>query len=150
MPNAMSTPRTGAPSSHLRICTSQTCAVPNHLISTHHHKAEEGQTLYNKRPKARLHEQARRYHHSRHLLERAIGSLHQLSADRPVRLNRTLTRRITGAGRIVRSVRRMFWRCLTILHGARAYAGVSHKGGAVDHLKIIFYSQKDCSSNLLI
>lgn len=62
----------------------------------------------------------------------AIGNLHQHLVDRPARWkNSTLIPPTVEVGPTAPSVQQMFWKFSTILLGAKAYAGVSHKEGGV-------------------
>jgi hypothetical protein len=130
------THRVVAHSSHLPIQTHK--AV---LSVSHHHHAliqmqelQEGeQARSNKHLQDRQHGRHQARVHSHHL-ETASGSLLARSVDRQARLRSwILGRRIVAAEQIVQSVRPMFWKYLTTLHGARVYAGASRSGEGVEY-----------------
>ena len=138
-PNAAKAPHLGLLSSLRRTCTLLRHAVPLAALPLHHipmgstpplPTAVE-QTRYNRHLPPHPQEPIRSQAPSRCLVESQSGSLPLRLVDRLVHSMWILGRQTVAVGRIVRLVRRMFWRCWTTLLGEKVLGGVSRSAGAV-------------------
>ena len=147
MPSELNLPDLQVLSSHLKISTHLPLATLLARLLRHRPSLTTGQgaepTPYNKHRQAHLHGEARNHHRSPCLAASKNGSLPRHLVGHPVLSKSILGKRIVAAEQIAQSVRPMFWKCLTIPHGANRLEGVSLSGGAVSVREDLYMNAKD-------